>query len=345
MRNMQTVRLTQFSKASGCGCKIAPDLLQQILKTDYKFDCKELLVGYNTSDDAAVYDLGNENCLISTTDFFMPIVDDAYDFGRISSTNALSDVYAMGGKPLMAIAILGWPTGKLGAELAQKVLDGAREQCKNAGIPLAGGHSIESTEPIFGLAVSGVVEKKNLKKNNTIQENDILYLTKPLGTGIYSTAQKRGLLKPDDYRVLLSTMSELNDLGYELGKLPYVTAMTDVTGFGLAGHLLEMIGGNDVSVTVEKNKIPVFENLNFYTSQFIFPDNTTRNFNSCSAQISGMVDLDFITYCDPQTSGGLLFTVRSNEQTDFEKWLLQNDYYAVKIGSVTKALEKKISFI
>ncbi len=345
MSHSEPIRLTQFSKASGCGCKIAPDVLQQILKTDHAFECKELLVGYNTNDDAAIYDLGSDNCLISTTDFFMPIVDDAVDFGKVAAANALSDVYAMGGKPLMAIAILGWPTEKLGTATAKKVLDGAREQCKKAGIPLAGGHSIESTEPIFGLAVSGIVIKNNIKKNNSITENDVLYLTKPIGTGVYSTAMKRGVLKPDDQMVLLKTMCELNKLGYELGKLPYVTAMTDVTGFGLAGHLLEMIGQNDLSVTVEKTKIPVFENLKFYATKFIFPDNTTRNFNSCSQHVSGMNDLDFITYCDPQTSGGLLFTVKTNQQSDFENFLKQNNCHAVKIGVVTKAREKKINFV
>lgn len=345
MNNTETVKLTQYSKASGCGCKIAPDVLQKILRSDHKFDCPNLLVGYNTSDDAAVYDLENGNCLISTTDFFMPIVDDAFDFGKVASANALSDVYAMGGKPLMAIAILGWPTEKLGTELAQKVLEGAREQCMKANIPLAGGHSIESTEPIFGLAVSGIVEKKNLKRNDTFGENDVLYLTKPLGTGVYSTAMKRGILKEDDHKVLIENMCSLNTLGYELGKLNYITAMTDVTGFGLAGHLLEMIGNNELSVTLEKSKIPVFSNLNTYASQFIFPDNTTRNFNSCSAHVSGMTDLDFITYCDPQTSGGLLFSVKLNELENFEAWLKQHELRAQKIGVVTKKQEKKINFI
>lgn len=342
---METVRLTQYSKAAGCGCKIAPAALQEILKTDHKFDCKELLVGYNTNDDAAVYDLGNDNCLISTTDFFMPIVDDAFDFGRIAATNALSDVYAMGGKPIMAIAILGWPIEKLNAEIARKVLDGAREQCKLAGIPLAGGHSIESTEPIFGLSVNGLVSKKNLKLNNSVNENDIIYLSKPLGTGVYSTAQKRGVLKTEDYSVLVNTMTQLNVLGSELGKFSYVSAMTDVTGFGLLGHLLEMIGDKKVSAVIEKKNIPILENLNVYLQQFIFPDNTTRNFNAFQANASGMVDLDFMQYCDPQTSGGLMFTIGKDHQTEFEKFLSENKFFAKKIGEVAKAQERKVVFV
>ena len=342
---METVRLTQYSKSAGCGCKIAPAVLQQILKTDISFNCKELLVGYNTNDDAAVYDLGNENCLISTTDFFMPIVDDAFDFGRVAAANAMSDVYAMGGNPIMAIAILGWPTEKLSTELAQKVLDGARQQCKLAGIPLAGGHSIESTEPIFGLSVNGMVQKNNLKLNNTVNENDLIYLSKPIGTGVYSTAQKRGVLKKEDYSVLLNTMTELNSIGSELGKLSYVSAMTDVTGFGLLGHLLEMLADKKVSASIEKKNIPIFENLTFYLKQFIFPDNTTRNFNAFESRTSGMIDLDFMKYCDPQTSGGLLFTVSAKHQNEFEKLMSEKKYFAKKIGEIVSEKETKVIFV
>jgi selenide, water dikinase len=342
---MENIKLTQFSKASGCGCKIAPAVLQEILKSDHDFVCKELLVGNKTNDDAAVYDLGNGNCLISTTDFFMPVVDSPYDFGRVAATNSISDVYAMGGKPIMAIAILGWPTEKLGTAAAKEVLEGARKQCALAGIPLAGGHSIESTEPIFGLAVNGQVEKKNLKQNHTLKEGDSIYLTKSLGTGIYSTALKRDKLKQEDLKVLIDSMCELNDLGYELGKSDRISAMTDVTGFGLLGHLLEMIGDKDLTATLEKKKIRTFDNLGSYTSQFIFPDNTTRNFNAYEKDSKGMADLDFITYCDPQTSGGLLFTVNSENENEFEKWLKENNYTAVKIGSVGKFAEKKVEFI
>jgi selenide,water dikinase len=342
---MELIKLTQLSKASGCGCKIAPALLQEILQSDLDFVCKELLVGNKTNDDAAVYDLGNDQCLISTTDFFMPVVDSPFDFGKVAAANAISDVYAMGGKPIMAIAILGWPTEKLGTASAKEVLNGAREICAKAGIPLAGGHSIESTEPIFGLSVNGLVERKNLKQNNSLKENNSLYLTKSLGTGVYSTALKRGVLKPEDYSVLLNSMCELNSLGAELGKLSYVTALTDVTGFGLLGHLSEMMGDKALTAEVEKNKIRTLENLNFYTSQFIFPDNTTRNFNAYEKNSKGMVDLEFMAYCDPQTSGGLLFTINSSNENEFEKWLKEKNYSAVKIGAIVKLREKKIEFI
>jgi selenide, water dikinase len=342
---METVRLTQFSKAAGCGCKIAPAVLEKILKSDHTFKTEKLIVGYATNDDAAVYDLGNKNYLVSTTDFFMPIVDDAFDFGRIAATNALSDVYAMGGTPLMALAILGWPVEKLGTELAAEVLNGAREQCAKAGIPIAGGHSIESTEPIFGLIVNGIVSPEQLKKNNTVKEGDLIYMTKSLGTGVYSTALKREKLKEEDYSVLVNSMTELNSSGSEIAKLSYVHAMTDITGFGLAGHLLEMLTGNNLSAIVEKHKVKTFENLSSYVQQFIFPDNTTRNFNAYDSKISGMNDLDFITYCDPQTSGGLLFTIGEDNKNDFEKWMREKNISATQIGNIVKAEEKKLVFV
>jgi len=205
------IKLTQYSRGAGCGCKIAPKVLDEILKSSIALpDNNKLLVGNHSKDDAAVYDLGNGMALISTTDFFMPIVDDAFDFGRIAAANSISDVYAMGGKPLMAIAILGWPVEKLPVELAQKLIEGGRAVCTEAGIPLAGGHSIDSQEPIFGLAVTGIVPIENLKQNNTAQEGDYLFLTKPLGVGILSTAQKRGLLKEEHLPMMIEQMSALN---------------------------------------------------------------------------------------------------------------------------------------
>lgn len=342
---MENIKLTQYSKASGCGCKIAPAVLQEILKTNEQFLCRELLVGHSTNDDAAVYDLGNNQCLISTTDFFMPVVDSAFDFGKISAANAISDVYAMGGKPIMALAILGWPTEKLGTESAKEVLNGARKICSEAGIPLAGGHSIESVEPIFGLSVNGLVAKTNLKPNCTLKENNSLYLTKALGTGIYSTALKRGKLLDEDYTELFQSMTQLNALGFELGKLDYVTAITDVTGFGFLGHLLEMIGEQNLTAVIEKNKIKTFKNLQHYISQFIFPDNTTRNFNAYESKSKGMVDLDFISYCDPQTSGGLLFAIDIKKEAEFEKWMKENKQSAYKIGEIKTRQEKQVEFI
>lgn len=317
---MEEIKLTQYSHGAGCGCKISPAVLDAILHSESpaeKFSA--LLVGNETKDDAAVYDQGDGNCIISTTDFFMPIVDDAFTFGQIASVNAISDVYAMGGKPMMALAILGWPVGKLSNELAQQVLEGARKICKEANIPLAGGHSIDSPEPIFGLAVTGSVRKENLKQNNTATESCLLYLTKPLGVGIITTAQKRGLADAADVAEAVRWMTELNTLGAELGKLSYVKALTDVTGFGLLGHLIEVCEGSGVSAEIEYGKIPLLRNLSAYTSKFIYPDNTMRNWQSYEKKVSGIGAESLLTLCDPQTSGGLLICVDEVHGNEFEK--------------------------
>jgi selenide,water dikinase len=336
------MKLTQFSKAAGCGCKIAPAVLEEILKTSSKGSFAELLVGNESKDDAAVYDIGNDQCIISTTDFFMPIVDDAFDFGRVASANAISDVYAMGGKPLMAIAILGWPVEKIPVELAQQVLEGSRAVCKAAGIPLAGGHSVDSAEPIFGLAVTGMVKKTHLKKNNTVKEGDLLYLTKPLGTGILSTALKRGQLKEGDYTKLLDVMCSLNSAGELFGSLEYVHALTDVTGFGLVGHLLEMLEGSKLSASLQLEHIPKINGVDQYTAQFIFPDNTTRNYNAYKEKVNGMNGTEFLLLCDPQTSGGLLVSVDSRKQDEFEQELKKLDLPVHLIGNACVAMERVI---
>lgn len=308
-------RLTQFSHGAGCGCKISPKVLDEILKSNIVLpDNDNLLVGNSSKDDAAVYDIGNGMALISTTDFFMPIVDDAFDFGRIAAANSISDVYAMGGKPLMAIAILGWPVNKIPVEVAQKVIEGGRTICAEAGIPLAGGHSIDSPEPIFGLAVTGIVPKENLKKNNTAQEGDYLFLTKPLGVGVLSTAQKRGLLKEEHLPAMIQQMTALNKVGEELGKIKGVTAMTDVTGFGLLGHLIEMAEGSGLSAEIYYDKIPVAAGVKDYIAQRIFPDATTRNWSSYSDKVKFEKSVNvmeaFTLLPDPQTNGGLLLSVR-----------------------------------
>ena len=340
-----SVKLTQFSKASGCGCKIAPAVLEEILK-DCKQDAvfKNLLVGNETKDDAAVYELEDGNCIISTTDFFTPIVDDAFDFGKISACNAISDIYAMGGKPLMAVAILGWPVDKIPAEIAQQVIKGAQEICTKAGIPLAGGHSVDTQEPLFGLAVTGLVKKEHIKKNNAVKENDILYITKPLGIGVLSTALKRGLLNETHYKLLLEQTTALNSIGEKLGTLSYVNAITDVTGFGFAGHLLEMIADTNLSATINKSNLPIIEAAKEYAKQFVFPDNTTRNYNAQSKHIEGMTDLDFIFYCDPQTSGGLLFSVSASHQHEMDTFLESQNQYFAKIGTITAKQGKEIIF-
>ncbi len=326
----EQIKLTQYSHGAGCGCKIAPKVLDEILKNSFALpDNKNLLVGNNSKDDAAVYDLGNGTAIISTTDFFMPIVDDAFDFGRIAAANSISDVYAMGGKPLMAIAILGWPVEKLPAELAQKVIEGGRAVCAEAGIPLAGGHSIDSQEPIFGLAVTGIVPIENLKKNNTAKQGDLLFLTKPLGVGILSTAQKRGLLKIEHLAVMIEQMTSLNKIGEELGKIKGVNAITDVTGFGLLGHLIEMAEGSGLSAEIYYDKIPVAAGVKEYIAQRIFPDATTRNWNAYSDKVKFMPGVNvmeaFTLLPDPQTNGGLLFSVKESEAESLISTLKKNN--------------------
>jgi len=310
----EPVRLTQYSHGAGCGCKIAPAVLETILKSDLGIlNEPRLLVGYGSRDDAAVYDIGKGRALISTTDFFSPIVDDAFDFGRIAATNALSDIYAMGGKPLLAVAILGWPIEKLGPELAQRVVEGGRKACHDAGIPLAGGHSIDAPEPFFGLAVTGEVEIANIKRNDTAKDGDLIYLTKPLGVGILSTAQKRGKLKAEHEHIGPDLMVQLNRIGYDLGKYKNVSAMTDVTGFGLAGHLLEICNGSGLSAEIEFDRIPVIPEALIYVAEGCYPDGTLRNWKSYGEHITGADDMKrMLLLSDPQTSGGLMFTMAAD---------------------------------
>lgn len=334
---MEPIKLTQYSHGAGCGCKISPAVLDTILHSDFpKSKFQNLLVGNESKDDAAVFELGDGTCLVSTTDFFMPIVDDAFTYGAIASVNAISDVYAMGGKPLMALAILGWPIGKLPPELAQQVLDGSRSICEKAGIPLAGGHSIDSPEPIFGLAVTGTVKKENLKRNNTATDDCILYLTKPIGVGIVTTAQKRGIAIPEDVEEAVSVMTQLNTLGYELGKLDYVKAMTDVTGFGLLGHLIEVCEGSKLSAEVEYSKVPLLKNISHYLSKFIYPDNTMRNWQSYEKSVTGIGSESLLTLCDPQTSGGLLVCVEKSRALEFEQLAQKNEMNLKSFGKLTK---------
>ena len=276
-------------------------------------DNNKLLVGNHSKDDAAVYDIGNGQAIISTTDFFMPIVDDAFDFGRIAAANAISDVYAMGGKPLLAIAILGWPVEKLPADIASRVMDGGRTVCREAGIPLAGGHSIDSQEPIFGLAVTGIVPISQLKKNDGAKPGDHIFLTKSLGVGILATAQKRGLLQETHLPGMIEQMSALNKVGERLRELEGVHAMTDVTGFGLLGHLIEMADGSGLGAELFYNKIPVADGVREYIARRIFPDATTRNWSSYSEKVKfekGVNVMEAFTLLpDPQTNGGLLISV------------------------------------
>jgi selenide,water dikinase len=331
-----TIKLTQYSHGAGCGCKISPAILDKILYSPIAtLPDDRLLVGNDKRDDAAVLDLGNGTALISTTDFFMPIVDDAYDFGRIASANAISDVYAMGGKPVLAIAILGWPIDKLPPEVAQKVLEGSRAICAEAGITLAGGHSIDCPEPVFGLAVNGMVNISQLKQNSTAIAGCRLYLTKALGVGILSTAQKRGLLLPEDAAIALKSMTALNKLGEVFGQMDYVKAMTDVTGFGLLGHLSEMCEGSGLSAVIEFDKVPVIASLKYYLDQNCFPGGTQRNWNSYGDKIGPVTEEQKYILADPQTSGGLLVAVMTESTDEFEAEMLKMGHRFNSLGWLT----------
>lgn len=320
MKGTTNIKLTQYSHGAGCGCKISPKVLESILASDVAgMADPRLLVGNSTKDDAAVYDMGNGQAIISTTDFFMPIVDDSFDFGQIASVNAISDVYAMGGKPIMAIAILGWPVNKIPPEEARRVLEGSRTACKKAGITLAGGHSIDSPEPIFGLAVTGQINIKHLKKNNSAIPGCQLFLTKPLGVGILTTAQKKGLVKGEDIALARDSMLMLNDAGYHFGQLPYVRAMTDVTGFGLLGHLSEICEGSGVSAVVRSQQVPRFDVVDHYIAQKSIPGGTNRNWDSYGHKINSITEEKKALLCDPQTSGGLLLAVEQEHVSDFQE--------------------------
>ncbi|MFT6986385.1 MAG: selenide,water dikinase [Psychromonas sp.] len=304
------IRLTQYSHGAGCGCKISPQVLDSILQSSLPdFKDPNLLVGNENKDDAAVYDLGNGSCIISTTDFFMPIVDDPFDFGRIAATNAISDIYAMGGKPIMAIAILGWPINKLDPSIAARVIDGGRAVCHAAGISLAGGHSIDAPEPIFGLAVTGIVATDKVKQNSQAQAGDLLFLTKPLGIGILTTAEKKGLLQPAHKNLARDTMCQSNKIGADFAYIEGVNAMTDVTGFGLLGHLSEICHGSGLSAALDFTAIPTLEALQSYIEQGCIPGGSLRNFASYGHQVSPLSEMQKTILCDPQTSGGLLISV------------------------------------
>lgn len=330
---MKKVKLTQYSHGAGCGCKISPKLLSTILQTDIpRIEDSRLLVGNDSRDDAAVCDLGDGTGVISTTDFFMPIVDDPYTFGKIAATNAISDVYAMGGDPIMAIAILGWPIDKLSAEVASEVLEGGRNSCREAGIALAGGHSIDSPEPIFGLAVTGRVNLQQLKRNDTAKEGCKLYLTKPLGVGILSTAQKQGKLEPEHAHIAPDSMTTLNVLGTKLAKIEGVRAMTDVTGFGLLGHLIEMCEGSGLSAEIDSSKIPIFQEVEIYLDQKCIPGGTYRNWESYGHHIHLRNPGQQSILCDPQTSGGLLIAVEEDAIEAVEDLLTEHKANPVPFG-------------
>ena len=329
------IKLTQYSHGQGCGCKISPKLLDSILISSIdETNHPNLLVGNDSRDDAAVYDLGGGEAVISTTDFFMPIVDDPATFGRIAAANAISDIYAMGGTPIMAISVFGWPINKLPAQIAQQVIEGGRSVCQAAGIILAGGHSIDSHEPIFGLAVTGRVKIKQLKQNSNAQVGDKIYLTKPLGIGILTTAQKQAKISKADELIAIKTMCQLNDIGAKLASIAGVDAMTDVSGFGLAGHLSEVCLGSKVSAVIDYQKIAILPNIQHYIAAGCSPGGAKRNFESYAHHL-GHINCEVrAIICDPQTNGGLLIMVAPAAQMQFQQIMQTAGYNLQAIGEI-----------
>ncbi len=343
---MESIKLTEYSHGAGCGCKISPMLLEEILKSAKPAgDYPNLLVGNDSRDDAAAYDLGDGTSVLSTTDFFMPIVDDPFTFGKIAATNALSDIYAMGGRPLMAICIFGWPVDKLPPEVARAVIEGGRAVCEEAEIPLAGGHSIDSPEPIFGLAVTGRVKNSNLMRNDTAEPGSYIYLTKPLGIGILSTAQKRKKIEPGDIDPAIEAMTAPNRAGAEFSKLDSVKAMTDVTGFGLLGHLCEICEGSGISAVVEFEKVPLLPNVEKYRQMGCIPGGAVKNFKSYGDKISDMSQRQREILCDAQTSGGLLVIVKKGGEKEFEKVAVSYGLNLEPIGYTTESGTRLIEVV
>jgi selenide,water dikinase len=303
-----TLRLTSFSHGGGCGCKIAPGVLSEILKQAGGVVPKELLVGIETSDDAAVYRLNDAQALVATTDFFMPIVDDPYDFGRIAATNAISDVYAMGARPIMALAVLAMPVDKLPIDVIRRILQGGEAVCAAAGIPIAGGHTIDSVEPIYGLVALGLVHPKQVKRNCDARPGDLLILGKPIGVGVYSAALKKDRLDAAGYAQLIASTTQLNTPGRRLAELPGVHALTDVTGFGLLGHLVELCRGSRLRADVRLEAVPLLPGVAALATAGFFTGASARNWAGYGRDVvleaGGDVERTLLT--DPQTSGGLL---------------------------------------
>jgi len=306
--NQCVIRLTSFSHGGGCGCKIAPGVLSEILKHAGGIVPDALLVGMETSDDAAVYRLNDEQALIATTDFFMPIVDDPYDFGRIAATNAMSDVYAMGGTPILALALVAMPIAKLPVDVIRRIIEGGESVCTAAGIPIAGGHTIDSVEPIYGLVALGLVHPDRIKKNSDARADDVLVLGKPLGVGIYSAALKKDMLDADGYAEMIASTTRLNTPGPRLSAIPGVHALTDVTGFGLLGHLLEICRGSQLGADVWMSDVPLLPGVESLVEQGCVTGASARNWAGYGNDIvlEGVSDRDRALLTDPQTSGGLL---------------------------------------
>lgn len=344
---MTPFRLTSLAHGGGCGCKLAPSVLQKMLKNQPDFGPFEhLLVGTETSDDAAVYELDNDTCVIATTDFFMPMVDDPNTFGRIAATNAISDIYAMGGKPIMALAILGMPIDKIDPAVVGEILKGGREKAAEAGIAVAGGHSIDNPEPVYGLAVIGICKKQQIRLNAKARNGDKLILLKGLGIGVYSHAFKKDKLSPDAYQEMVSSMTLLNKIGTNLGSNDNVHAMTDVTGFGILGHGLEMAQGSNVEIAIHYSKLPFLNNAEALAKEGYFTGASHRNWDSYGENIvlpNNFPDYKRYLLTDPQTSGGLLLSVASEDAEDIVYYAKENGYpLSTIIGKVREGKPKVI---
>jgi len=331
--NVPVIRLTSLAHGGGCGCKLAPSVLRQLLADQPSVQpCRELLVGTETGDDAAVWQLDANTCIIATTDFFMPMVDDPFDFGRIAATNAISDIYAMGGKPIMALAILGMPVDKVSTAMVREILKGGAQICATAGIPVAGGHSIDTPEPIYGLAVIGVCRRQNVRRNSEAKPGDALILTKALGVGVYSAAFKKGMLSHDAYAEMVASMTLLNRVGVDLAKEPAVHAITDVTGFGLLGHALEMARGANVTLVVRFNDLPLLSEAAALAQKNFVTGASKRNWASYSQSVTLLADFpewrrDLLT--DPQTSGGLLIACEQAKAAEIARMIADKGYPSV----------------
>ena len=339
--------LTSLSHGGGCGCKIAPGVLSEILKNVPQLPFpKELLIGIETSDDAAVYQINETQAIVATTDFFMPIVDDPFDFGKIAATNAISDIYAMGGTPLFALALVGMPVKVLSNKTIARILEGGSEACRSAGIPIAGGHTIDSVEPIYGLVAIGIVDPQRIKSNASAQVGDVLILGKPLGIGILSAALKKDLLGPDGYAEMIANTTKLNSAGPDLAKLPGVHALTDVTGFGLAGHMLELARGSHCTAHIDWSQVPLLSNVAQFASEGIVTGASSRNWESYSQDVvipANFSSAQLALLTDPQTSGGLLVSCSPDSVEDVLAIFNQHHFLGARvIGQMGKSQEKPL---
>lgn len=342
---MSEIKLTSFSKGSGCGCKIQPAVLETLLHglkwTGNNSDVdltSRVVLGNSMNDDCSVFDLKNGEYLLQTVDFFTPMVNDARVFGLAAAANALSDIYAMGGRPIMANAVFGWPVDELPIELAREVLKGGKEMCDQLGVPLVGGHTIDSKEPIFGLSVTGLVPSAHLKTNSGARAGDYILISKPLGIGMLAAGHKRGLNSPEQDQALSSWLVKSNDFGQKIAHLSSVHAMTDVTGFGLIGHLLEVLKGSEISADIDAASIPTIEAARSLAQQFVLPDNAMRNWNAYEKQVELVASDAFPWLVDPQTNGGLLIFVDENGLDEVTKLAEESDCTLYKIG---KAVDQR----